>query len=132
MKERKKALERLVAVKTQMEQAERARLAEIERRGAAARQDRDAMIGFLDKADGGDRLLLGFACRRVAAAERGAAALETAAAAQRQALAQRVAQKKGAEKLLKAAAEALAREEEKRALHDLGERLAAAPPTSFP
>jgi hypothetical protein len=132
MRERKKSLERLVAVKTQLRQIEEARLTELEKRGAEARRDRDAMIGLLDRIEANDGLLLRLAYKRVAAAERGAATLDAQAIEQRRVLLQRGAQTRSAENLLKAAAAALAREEEKRALLDIAERLAGAHPTSLP
>jgi hypothetical protein len=132
MRERKKSLERLVAVKTQLRQIEEARLVEIEKRGGEARRDRDAMIGFLDRAEANDVLLLHLACKRVAAAERGAATLDAQAVEQRRILLQRGAQTRSAENLLKTASAALAREEEKRALLDIAERLAGPHPTSLP
>ncbi|MCI4678800.1 hypothetical protein K9U39_00765 [Rhodoblastus acidophilus] len=132
MRDRKKALERLLAVKTKMRELEEARLAEIERMKRQAQEDRRAMLGFLDRAEAKDALLLGLACRRVAAAERGAAALEAQADAQREIVLRRTAQRRGVEKLLREAGDALEREEEKRRLLELGERLAKAPPTSLP
>lgn len=132
MRERKKSLERLVAVKTQLRRIEEARLAELEKRGAEARQDRDAMIGFLDRAEASDGLLLRLACKRVAAAERGAATLDAQTVEQRRILLQRGAQTRSAENLLKAASAALAREEEKRVLLDVAESLARRRPTSLP
>lgn len=86
------------------------------------------MLGFLDDVAEKDALLLSLACRRVAAAERGAAALEAQAAQQKQVVLRRHAQKRGVEKLLKETSSALEREDEKRRLLDLGERLAGNAP----
>jgi GNAT superfamily N-acetyltransferase len=132
MRERKKALQRLLAVKTQLRELERARLAEIERHKAKAQDDRDAMLRFLAGVGEKDPLLLSLACRRVVATERGAAALEAKADAQREIVLRRSAQKQGVERLLREAAAALEREEEKRRLLEIGERQASAPPTSLP
>jgi hypothetical protein len=132
MRERKKALERLVAVKTQLHRLEEVRLAEIETLRGQARRDRDAMIGLLDQAEAADRLILSLACKKVVAAERGAARLDAAAVEQRQVLLRHGAQKRSAEKLLKATAAALARDEEKRALFDIAEKIAGASATSLP
>jgi hypothetical protein len=132
MLERKKALERLVAVKAQMQHLEEARLAEIETQKDRARASRDSMFGFLDRAEVGDSLLLKLACRRMAAVERGAARLDAEAAAQRQVVIRSGAQKLGAEKLLRAAAEALLKDEEKRTLLDIAEQAATARTTSLP
>ena len=52
MRERKKALERLVAVKTQLHRLEEVRLVEIETSRDQARRDRDAMIDLLDQIGG--------------------------------------------------------------------------------
>jgi hypothetical protein len=131
MRERKQALERLLAVKTKMRELEEARLAEIERQKAQAQEDRSAMLGFLGDSAAKDALLLKLACRRVVMAERGAAALEAQADSQRRKVVQRNAQRRALEKLLKEADDVLEREEEKRRLLDLGEGLAI-PPTSLP
>jgi hypothetical protein len=132
MRERKKALERLVAVKTQLHRLEEVRLAEIETLRGQARRDRDAMIGLLDQTEAADRLILSLACKKVVAVERGAARLDAAAAEQRQVLLRHGAQKRSAEKLLKETATAIARDEEKRALFDIAEKIAGASATSLP
>lgn len=124
MRDRKKALMRLLEVKTRMKAIEEARLAGLERRRAEAEDERRAMLGFLDGACEKDALMLGLACRRVVAAERGAAALEAQAARQREVLARRHAQRRALENLLREATQAVEREDEKRRLYDLGERLA--------
>lgn len=132
MRERKKALERLLAVKAQLRELEQARLVEIERHQAKAQDDRDAMLGFLDGVGEKDPLLLSMACRRVVGAARGAAALEAKANAQKEIVLRRSVQKQGVEKLLREAAGALERDEEKRRLLEIGERQAGAPSTSLP
>ena len=136
MRERKKALERLLAVKTKMRELEEARLAAIERQKQEAEEERRAMLGFLGDAGAKDALLLKLACRRVASVERGAAALEARAVSQREQVFQRNAQRRTLEKLVKEAADGLEREEEKRRLLDLGESLAGNqrtnPATSLP
>ena len=135
MRERKKALERLLAVKTKMRELEEARLAAIERQKDEAAKERRALLGFLGGAAEKDPLLLKLACRRVASAERGAAALEARAVAQRERVVERDAQRRALERLVKEAADRIEREEEKRRLLDLGESLAAIrqtnPPTSL-
>ena len=136
MRERKKALERLLAVKTKMRELEEARLAAIERQKDEAAKERRALLGFLGGAAEKDPLLLKLACRRVASAERGAAALEARAVSQREQVFQRNAQRRTLEKLVKEAADGLEREEEQRRLLDLGESLAGNqrtnPATSLP
>ena len=132
MRERKKSLERLLAVKSKLHRLEEARLADIEKQRRKAQDDQHAMLGFLEEAAWKDPLLLRLACHRVVAAGRGAAALDAEAHAQRQILLHGGAQKRGVEKLLKEAAAALDREEEKRRLLDIGEYLAGKPATSLP
>ena len=132
MRERKKTLERLVAVKTQLHRLEEVRLVEIETLRGEARRDRDAMIALLDQAEVADRLILSLACKKVVGAERGAARLDAQAAEQRQVLLQHGAQKRSAEKLLKETAAALTQDEEKRALFDIAEKIAGASATSLP
>lgn len=132
MRERKKALERLAEVKRQMEGLEKARMADIEKRRLAAREDRDAMIGFLARPETADALLLGLAGRRTGGAGREAARLEAEAEKQKMRLIERAAQRRGAEELLKKAARTLAQEKEKRALLDLAERLADPRTASLP
>lgn len=124
MRDRKKALERLLEVKIRLKAIEEARLAGLERRRAEAEDERRAMLGFLDGACEKDALMLGLACRRVVAVERGAAALEAQAVRQREILVRRNAQRRALENLLKAATQAVDRDDEKRRLFDLGERLA--------
>ncbi len=132
MRERKKSLERLLAVKTKMRELEEARLAAIERQKHEAREEQRAMLGFLGDPAEKDVLLLKLACRRVASMERGAAALEARAVSQREKVIQRNAQRRALEKLVKDAAQKMDREEEKRRLFDIGESLATSPPTSLP
>ncbi|WP_298356034.1 hypothetical protein [Rhodoblastus sp.] len=136
MHERKKALERLLAVKTKMRELEEARLAAIERQKHEAAKERRALLGFLGGAAEKDPLLLKLACRRVASVERGAAALEARAVSQRERVVQRNAQRRALEKLVREEADKVERDEEKRRLLDLGESLAAiqqaTPPTSLP
>lgn len=132
MRERKKTLERLVAVKAQLHRLEEVRLVEIETLRDQARRDRDAMIALLDQSEVADRLILSLACKKVVGAERGAARLDAQAAEQRQVLLQHGAQKRSAEKLLKETAAALTQDEEKRALFDIAEKIAGASATSLP
>jgi hypothetical protein len=132
MRDRKKMLERLLAVKTELHRLEEARLAQIETQRLKALDEKQAMFRFLEFAEHKDPLLLRLACSRVVAAERGASALDARADRQRQILTGRAEQKKRVEKLLKDAAEALDRENEKRALLDLAERLAEGARTSLP
>lgn len=132
MRERKKTLERLVAVKAQLHRLEEVRLVEIETLRDQARRDRDAMIALLDQSEVADRLILSLACKKVVGAEHGAARLDTQAAEKRQVLLQHGAQKRSAEKLLKETAAALTQDEEKRALFDIAEKIAGASATSLP
>ncbi len=132
MRDRKRTLERLLAVKTKMRELEEARLVEIERQKREAQEERRAMLGFLGDPAAKDAFLLQLACRRVVAAERGAATLEARAKSQQEKVIQRNAQRRALEKLLKEAAAGLEREEEKRRLLDLGESLAKNSPTSLP
>jgi hypothetical protein len=136
MRERKKALERLLVVKTKMRELEEARLAAIERQKREAAEERRALLGFLGEAAGKDAFLLKLACRRVASVERGAAALEARAVSQREKVVERNAQRRVLEKLVQEAVDKLEREDEKRRLLDLGESLArnqqTNPPASLP
>lgn len=129
MRNRKKTLERLLEVKTRLKAIEEARLAGLERQRAEAEEERRAMLSFLDGACEKDSLMLGLACRRVVAAERGAAALEAQAVRQREVLVRRNAQRRALENLLKEATRAVDRDDEKRRLFDIGERLASQGPT---
>ena len=124
MRERRKALERLLAVQTQLHQLEEARLAEIRRRLQAAEADQRAMFGILGDETKTDALLLGFACRHIRSNDAQTRELASAEQAQKQVLMQRAAQKKALAKIFTETTLSVARDDEKRALMEIGERLA--------
>ena len=119
MRERKKSLERLLAVKTQLHRLEEARLAEIETAEACKRREEQrAMLGFLDQAEAAEKDVT-LAQTRVPPGCRGGARRRGAGGASRLAaeagLLRRRARKRRARKAAEGDAAALAREEEKRA-----------------
>jgi hypothetical protein len=129
MRERQKSLERLLQVKTQLHRLEEARLGDLQRRKQAMDEERRAMFDLLGDVEKTDGLILGLACRHIARTDARQRDLDIAEQAQKQALMQRGAQKKALEKILQETRQARARDEERRALLELGEQLAA-PPTS--
>ncbi len=130
MRNRQKSLQRLLAVKTQLHELEQARLAEIQKRKEVMAERRRAMFDLLGD-DKNDRFILGLACRQISRADESERELATAEQAQKQALLQRGAQKKALEKILKETTRALERDAERRILQEIGESLAARPPTSL-
>jgi hypothetical protein len=125
MRERRKSLERLLAVKEQLHRLEEARLAEIQRRKQALGEERRAMFDMLGDEKKTDSLVLGLACRHIARTDRSERDLDAAEATQKQALMKRAAQKKALEKTLKEAETAMDRDDERKSLLEIGERLAA-------
>ena len=130
MRERQKSLERLLQVKTQLHRLEEARLGDLQRRGRAMDEERRAMFDLIGDVEKTDGLILGLACRHIARTDARQRDLEIAEQAQKQALMQRGAQKKALEKILQETRRTLERDDERRALLDIAERLAAPPPTS--
>jgi hypothetical protein len=129
MRERQKSLERLLQVKTQLHRLEEARLGDLQRRKQAMDEERRAMFDLLGDVEKTDGLILGLACRHIARTDARQRDLDIAEQAQKQALMQRGAQKKALEKILQETRQARARDDERRALLELAEQLAA-PPTS--
>jgi hypothetical protein len=130
MRERQKSLERLLQVKTQLHSLEEARLGDIQRRKQAMDEERRAMFDLLGDTEKTDGLILGLACRHITSTDARQRDLDLAEQAQKQALIQRGAQKKALEKILQETRQALERDDERRALLDIGEQLAGRPPTS--
>lgn len=124
MRDRHKSLQRLLAVKSQLSQIEEARLADILRRRQALAEERNAMFDLLGDGAKTDSLLLGLASRHLIHTARGEAELEAAEKLQTRALALRQAQKKALEKILDETRLAMERDEERKRLLDMGERLA--------
>ena len=129
MRERQKSLERLLQVKTQLHRLEEARLGDLQRRRQAMDEERRAMFDLIGDVEKTDGLILGLACRHIARTDARQRDLDIAEQAQKQALMQRGAQKKALEKILQETRQARARDDERRALLELAEQLAA-PPTS--
>jgi hypothetical protein len=130
MRERQKSLERLLQVKTQLHRLEEARLGDLQRRRQAMDEERRAMFELLGDVEKTDGLILGLACRHIARTDARQRDLDVAEQAQKQALMQRGAQKKALEKILQETRQARARDDERRALLELAEQLAAPSPTS--
>jgi hypothetical protein len=130
MRERQKSLERLLQVKTQLHMLEEARLGDLQRRRQTMDDERRAMFDLLGDVEKTDGLILGLACRHIARTEARQRDLDVAEQAQKQALMQRGAQKKALEKILQETRRTLERDDERRELLDIAERLAAPPPTS--
>jgi hypothetical protein len=127
MRERQKSLERLLQVKTQLHRLEEARLGDLQRRKQAMDEERRAMFDLLGNVEKTDGLILGLACRHIARTEARQRDLDIAEQAQKQALMQRGAQKKALEKILQETRQARARDDERRALLEIAEQLAASP-----
>jgi hypothetical protein len=127
MRERQKSLERLLQVKTQLHRLEEARLGDLQRRKQAMDEERRAMFDLLGDVEKTDGLILGLACRHIARTEARQRDLDIAEQAQKQALMQRGAQKKALEKILQETRQARARDDERRALLEIAEQLAASP-----
>jgi hypothetical protein len=132
MRERHKALERLLEVKSQLHKLEEARLNDIQRRKQAVTEERSAMFAFLGNVETNDSLILGLACRQIARGAKGEQELDAAEQAQKQALLKRGAQKLALEKILKETKQALERDAERKGLIEIGERLAKSARTSLP
>jgi hypothetical protein len=130
MRERQKSLERLLQVKTQLHRLEEARLTDLQRRRQAMDDERRAMFDFIGDVEKTDSLILGLACRHIKCTDARQRDLDIAEQAQKQALMQRGAQKKALEKILQETRQALERDDERRALLDIADQLAARPPTS--
>jgi hypothetical protein len=132
MRERHKALERLLEVKSHLHKLEEARLNDIQRRRQVMTEEQHAMFAFLGNVEKSDSLILGLACRQIARTAKGVRELDAAEQAQKQALLKRGAQKLTLEKILKETTVTLERDAERKALLDIAERLAADSPTSLP
>ena len=132
MRERHKALERLLEVKSQLHKLEEARLNDIQRRKQVVTEERRAMFAFLGNVETNDSLILGLACRQIARGAKGEQELNAAEQAQKQALLKRGAQKLTLEKTLKETKQALERDAERKGLIEIGERLAKSARTSLP
>lgn len=132
MRERHRSLERLLRVKSQLQQLEEAKLDEIRRRKAAVEAEKQQLLKMLGDATNNDPLILGLACRHLARSERAERELLIEEQAQKAELLRRTAQKKALENIVKETGRTIAREEEKRELLEIGERLAARANSSLP
>jgi len=132
MRERHRSLERLLRVKNQLQQIEEAKLEEIRRRKAAAEAEKQQLLKMLGDATNNDPLILGLACRHLVRSERVEHELLIEEQAQKAELLRGTAQKKALENIVKETGRTIAREEEKRQLLEIGERLAARAHSSLP
>lgn len=132
MRNRHKSLERLLTVKTQLHRLEEAKLTEIQRRKQVVADERRAMFNLLGNEEKTDGFILGLACRQIARTDKSERDLDVAEGLQKQALLKRSAQKRTLEKIVKEAAQAAERDNERQTLLDIGEKLAMKPPTSLP
>jgi hypothetical protein len=132
MRHRQKSLQRLFAVKSQLHRLEEAKLEDILRKKQVMDEESHALFGLIGDEQKNDPLLLGLACRRLKSTDAQRRELERAEQAQKAVLLMRGAQKKALEKILKDNAQAVARDDEKRLLMDIGESLAARRPSSLP
>jgi len=132
MLERHRSLERLLRVKNQLQQMDEAKLEEIRRRKSAAEAEKQQLLKMLGDATNNDPLILGLACRHLVRSERVERELLIEEQAQKAELLRGTAQKKALENIVKETGRTIAREEEKRQLLDIGERLAARAHSSLP
>ncbi|PPQ38568.1 hypothetical protein SAMN06265338_106161 [Rhodoblastus acidophilus] len=132
MRERHRSLERLLRVKNQLQQMDEAKLEEIRRRKTAAEAEKQQLLKMLGDATNNDPLILGLACRHLVRSERIERELLIEEQAQKAELLRGTAQKKALENIVKETGRTIAREEEKRQLLDIGERLAARAHSSLP
>ncbi len=132
MRDRKKSLERLLQVKSQLHKLDEARLEDIRRRKAELDAERRALFDILNDVEKTDPLILGLACRQIAHSRRRETALESEEQEQKTKLFTGAAQKKALEKVVKETARAADREYEKQQLLEIGERLAANGRSSLP
>jgi hypothetical protein len=124
MRERHRSLERLLLVKMQLHSIEEARLNEIRRQRAATESDKRDLFDILGDIENNDALVLGLACRHLVHSEKRESELAAKEQAQKAQLLQRTAQKKTLEKIVAEIARAVERDDEKRELLDIGEKLA--------
>jgi hypothetical protein len=124
MRERKRSLERLLRVKKQLHKMEEARLDDIRRQKAEIEAEKLALFDILGNVETSDSLVLGLACRHLVQSEKRESDLAAREQAQQAQLLRRTAQKKALEKIVAETARSIARDDEKRQLLDIGERLA--------
>lgn len=124
MRERHRSLERLLLVKQQLQRIEEARLDEIRRQQAEIEADKRDLFDILGDIENNDALMLGLACRHLVHSQKREGELAAQEHAQKAQLLARTAQKKTLEKIVAETARAIARDDEKRQLLDIGERLA--------
>jgi hypothetical protein len=125
MRERHRTLERLLLVKSQLHKMEEAKLDEIQRRKFAMEAEQRALLEMLGDVEKNDQLILGLACRHLVHTQKRESELVVEENEQKSRLLQRAAQKKALEKIVKETAREIDRDDEKRQLLDIGERLAA-------
>jgi hypothetical protein len=104
---------------------EEAKLDEIQRRKFAMEAEQRALLEMLGDVEKNDQLILGLACRHLVHTQKRESELVVEENEQKSRLLQRAAQKKALEKIVKETAREIDRDDEKRQLLDIGERLAA-------
>jgi hypothetical protein len=132
MRERKRTLQRLLAVKSQLHKIEEAKLDEIQRRKVALEAEQRDLLKLLGDEERNDPFILGLACRHLFNSQSRERDLIAEERESQSRLFERAAQKKALEKGLKETTLAVDRENEKLQLLDIGERLAGQSRTSLP
>jgi len=130
MRQRHKTLKRLLDVKEQLHKKEEAALAEIQRKKSEMEAERREVFAILGARD--DPFILGLACRHLIQTQRREHELSQQEQQQKSELMRRTAQKMALEKIVQESARKVAREDEKLALLEIGERLAAKAGSSLP
>ncbi len=131
MRNRHKSLRRLLDVKTQLQQVDEWKLADLHRRKEHAKRDRSELFDILGDIERHDSVILGLACRQIAQAAARERSLEQAETQQKQLLLERSLQKRALEQAVQETARAVERDGERRLLLDVGERLSAPSSTSL-
>jgi len=130
MRNRHKNLQRLLDVKTQLQQVEEWKLADLLRRRQEATQERSALFDMLADVENNDSVILGLACRHLQRTDARERNLEQAEALQKQVVLERSLQKRALEQAVQDTTRKLDREGERRRLLELGEKIGASPSTS--
>ena len=130
MRNRHKNLQRLLDVKTQLQQVEEWKLADLLRRRQEATQERSALFDMLADVENNDSVILGLVCRHLQRTDARERNLEQAEALQKQVVLERSLQKRALEQAVQDTTRKLDREGERRRLLELGEKIGASPSTS--
>lgn len=131
MRNRQKNLQRLLDVKTQLQQVEEWKLADLLRRRQEATQERSGLFDILADVEKNDSVILGLACRHLQRADARERKLEQAEAAQKQVVLERGLQRRALEKAVQETSRSLERDGERLRLLELGEKIGAGPSTSL-